>query len=55
MAGNDALTERHSMDDVKAMLVDVGYRGDPPVGSLLRGNGKDACIGWPDIQRIEKA
>jgi len=28
------------------------YR-DPLLGSLLRGNGKDAWIGWPDIPRIE--
>jgi peptide/nickel transport system substrate-binding protein len=26
---------------------------DPLLGSLLRGNGKDAWIGWPDIPRIE--
>jgi peptide/nickel transport system substrate-binding protein len=30
------------------------YR-DPLLGSLLRGNGKDAWIGWPDIPRIETA
>jgi peptide/nickel transport system substrate-binding protein len=30
------------------------YR-DPLLGSLLRGNGKDAWIGWPDIPRIESA
>jgi peptide/nickel transport system substrate-binding protein len=30
------------------------YR-DPLLGSLLRGNGKDAWIGWPDIPRIEAA
>jgi peptide/nickel transport system substrate-binding protein len=30
------------------------YR-DPLLGSLLRGNGKDAWIGWPDIPRIEMA
>ena len=28
---------------------------DPLLGSLLRGNGKDAWIGWPDIPRIETA
>ena len=28
------------------------YR-DPLVASLIRGNGKDAWIGWPDIPRIE--
>jgi peptide/nickel transport system substrate-binding protein len=27
---------------------------DPLLGSLLRGNGKDAWIGWPDIPDIEK-
>jgi peptide/nickel transport system substrate-binding protein len=30
------------------------YR-DPLLGSLLRGNGKDAWIGWPEIPRIEAA
>jgi peptide/nickel transport system substrate-binding protein len=30
------------------------YR-DPLLGSLLRGNGKDAWIGWPDIPQIETA
>ncbi len=30
------------------------YR-DPLLGSLLRGNGKDAWIGWPDNPRIEAA
>jgi peptide/nickel transport system substrate-binding protein len=30
------------------------YR-DPLLASLLRGNGKDAWIGWPDIPRIETA
>lgn len=30
------------------------YRA-PLLGSLLRGNGKDAWIGWPDIPRIETA
>jgi peptide/nickel transport system substrate-binding protein len=30
------------------------YR-DPLVASLIRGNGKDAWIGWPDIPRIETA
>jgi peptide/nickel transport system substrate-binding protein len=30
------------------------YR-DPLLGSLLRGNGKDAWIGWPDVPRIEAA
>jgi peptide/nickel transport system substrate-binding protein len=30
------------------------YR-DPLLGSLLRGNGLDAWIGWPDIPPIEKA
>ena len=30
------------------------YR-DPLLGSLLRGNGKDAWIGWPEIPRIETA
>ena len=30
------------------------YR-DPLLGSLLRGNGKDAWIGWPTIPRIEAA
>jgi peptide/nickel transport system substrate-binding protein len=30
------------------------YR-DPLLASLLRGNGKDAWIGWPDIPRIEAA
>ena len=30
------------------------YR-DPLLGSLLRGNCKDAWIGWPDIPRIETA
>lgn len=28
---------------------------NPLLGSLLRGNGKDAWIGWPDIPRIEAA
>jgi peptide/nickel transport system substrate-binding protein len=30
------------------------YR-DPLVASLIRGNGKDAWIGWPDIPEIETA
>ena len=30
------------------------YR-DPLLGSLLRGNGKNAWIGWPDIPQIETA
>jgi peptide/nickel transport system substrate-binding protein len=30
------------------------YR-DPLLGSLLRGNGKDAWIGWPDIPEMEVA
>ncbi len=30
------------------------YR-DPLLGSLLRANGKDAWIGWPDIPKIEAA
>jgi peptide/nickel transport system substrate-binding protein len=30
------------------------YR-DPLLGSLLRGNGKDAWIGWPDIPEMETA
>jgi peptide/nickel transport system substrate-binding protein len=30
------------------------YR-DPLLASLLRGNGKDAWIGWPDIPHIEAA
>jgi peptide/nickel transport system substrate-binding protein len=30
------------------------YR-DPLLGSLLRGNGKDAWIGWPDIPKMEAA
>jgi peptide/nickel transport system substrate-binding protein len=30
------------------------YR-DPLLASLLRGNGKDAWIGWPDSPRIEAA
>ena len=30
------------------------YR-NPLLGSLLRGNGKDAWIGWPDIPEIETA
>ncbi|MGD0434342.1 MAG: ABC transporter substrate-binding protein, partial [Acetobacteraceae bacterium] len=30
------------------------YR-DPLLGSLLRGNGKDAWIGWPDIPAMETA
>ncbi len=30
------------------------YR-DPLLGSLLRGNGKDAWIGWPDIPEMEAA
>ena len=30
------------------------YR-DPLLGSLLRGNGKDAWIGWPDMPGIEAA
>jgi peptide/nickel transport system substrate-binding protein len=30
------------------------YR-DPLLGTLLRGNGKNAWIGWPDIPRIETA
>jgi peptide/nickel transport system substrate-binding protein len=30
------------------------YR-DPLLASLLRGNGKDAWIGWPEIPRIEAA
>lgn len=28
---------------------------DPLLGSLLRGNGKDAWIGWPEIPAIETA
>jgi peptide/nickel transport system substrate-binding protein len=28
---------------------------NPLLGSLLRGNGKDAWIGWPEIPRIEAA
>lgn len=28
---------------------------NPLLGSLLRGNGKDAWIGWPDIPKIEAA
>ena len=30
------------------------YR-DPLLGSLLRGNGKDAWIGWPDSPEMEVA
>ena len=30
------------------------YR-DPLLGSLLRGNGKDAWIGWPEIPEMEAA
>ena len=30
------------------------YR-DPLLGSLLRGNGKDAWIGWPDDPAMEAA
>jgi peptide/nickel transport system substrate-binding protein len=122
-AGIDAVTTRHSIDELKAMLAASGYQGerlvllhttdqpfyntatlvvadalskigmhiedqamdwgtvlqrrarrtpleqggwslfvsvtpvpeyrDPLLGSLLRGNGKDAWIGWPDIPRIE--
>ena len=28
---------------------------DPLLGSLLRGNGKDAWIGWPEIPEMEAA
>lgn len=124
-AGIEALTQHHSVADVRAMLKDAGYQGeklpflhtsdqpfynaaclvvadqlgrvgvniddqtmdwgtvlqrrasreplakggwslfisvtpvpeyrDPLLGSLLRGNGKDAWIGWPDIPKIEQA
>jgi len=124
-AGIEALTTRKSVDEIKRMLADAGYKGeklvllhtsdqpfynaatlvvadaltkvgivlddqvmdwgtvlqrrarrtpldkggwslfvsvtpvpeyhDPLLGSLLRGNGKDAWIGWPDIPRIETA